>query len=351
MFTRKKDNPHTMDKAIEVLVALPLTTEWITRIQGVSSRIRVTHLPGGNAPGSIPPETWARCEVLFTGRTLPTPEQAPNLKWIQSYYAGVDSMCDAPIFQKPGIRITTLSGAAASQMAEYVLMMMLALGHHLPALKEAQGKKEWPRDRWTRFAPRELRGSTVGIVGYGSIGRQVAHLLQPFGATVLACKRDAMHPEDPGYTHAGWGDPTGNLVHRLYPSQAIRAMLKECDFIVVTAPLTPSTRNLLDASVFAITKPMACLVDVSRGGIVNHDALIRALQEGRLAGAALDVFPEEPLPGESPLWNMANVIITPHISGNSPAYDARAVEVFTENLLRYTNNQPLFNLFDLNRGY
>lgn len=339
-----------MEKKLEILVALPLAAEWITRIQSASPRIRVTH-PPGVAQANIPPENWARCEVLFTSRTLPTPEQAPNLKWIQSYFAGVDSMLDAPIFQKPGIKITTLSGAAASQMAEYALMMILALGHRLPPMSEAQHKKEWPRDRWTRFSPRELRGATVGIVGYGSIGRQVARLLQAFDATVLACKRDAMQPEDPGYTREGWGDPSGDLVHRLYPTQAMRSMLKESDFIVVTTPLTPKTHNLLDASVFAITKPGAFLIDVSRGGVVNHDALIKALQEGRLAGAALDVFPEEPLPADSPLWNMPNVILTPHISGNSPAYDARAVDLFVENLLRYVEGQPLFNLFDSNRGY
>ncbi|MEJ5225010.1 MAG: D-2-hydroxyacid dehydrogenase [Anaerolineales bacterium] len=336
-----------MEKAVEVLVTLPLSAELLSRLQSVSPRVRVTAQSGAN----IPAEAWERCEVLFTARTLPTPEQAPNLKWIQSYFAGVDSMLDTPIFQKPGIRITTLSGAAASQMAEYAVMMMLALGHRLPAMSEAQRKKDWPRDRWERFSPRELRDATVGIVGYGSIGRQVARLLQPFGAVVLACKREAMHPEDRGYTREGWGDPTGDLVQRLYPSQAIRSMVKTCDFVVITAPLTAQTRNLINASVLAAMKPGAFLVDVSRGGIVNHEALVKAVQEGRLGGAALDVFPEEPLPADSPLWSLPNVIITPHISGNSAAYDARAVELFTENLRRYIEGLPLHNLLDPQRGY
>lgn len=336
-----------MEKAIEVLVTLPLAADLISRLQSVSTHVRVTAQTGTG----IPAEAWERCEVLFTARTLPTPEQAPNLKWIQSYFAGVDSMLDTPIFQKPGMRITTLSGAAASQMAEYALMMILALGHRLPAMSEAQRKKDWPRDRWERFTPRELRDATVGIVGYGSIGRQVARLLQPFGAAVLACKRDAMHPEDRGYIREGWGDPPGDLVHRLYPSQAIRSMVKSCDFVVVTAPLTDQTRNLINASVLAAMKPGAFLVDVSRGGIVNHEALVKSLQEGRLGGAALDVFPEEPLPADSPLWSLPNVIVSPHISGNSAAYDARAVALFSENLLRYIEGLPLHNLFDPQRGY
>ncbi len=336
-----------MDKPIEVLIALPLDPHLLNQISKVSPRLRITTATNAG----ISAEAWARCEVLFTSRVLPTPEQAPHLKWIQSYFAGVDSMRDTPIFQKPGVKITTLSGAAAPQIAEYVLMMLLALGHRLPAMNESQRKKEWPRDRWQRFEPRELRDSTVGIVGYGSIGRQVARLLQPFGATVLACKRDAMHPADYGYIREGLGDPTGDLVHRIYPYQALRSMLKLCDFVVVTAPLTEQTRNMINASALAVMKPHACLVDVSRGGIINHEALIKALQENRLGGAALDVFPEEPLPAESPLWHLPNVIITPHISGNSPAYDARAVELFTENLARYIEGLPLYNLFDPQRGY
>jgi phosphoglycerate dehydrogenase-like enzyme len=160
-----------------------------------------------------------------------------------------------------------------------------------------------------------------------------------------------MHPIDSGYTPEGMGDPNGDLVHRLYPAQAIKSMLKDCDFVVISIPLSEKTRGLINAEVLAACKPTAYLIDVSRGGIVEHGALIKALNDHRLAGAALDVFPEEPLPPKSPLWGMPNVIITPHIAGISAHYDERAVALFAENLSRYIADLPLYNIFNLQRGY
>ncbi|MCF6278448.1 MAG: hypothetical protein L3J16_06855, partial [Anaerolineales bacterium] len=133
--------------------------------------------------------------------------------------------------------------------------------------------------------------------------------------------------------------------------QALRSMARDCDFLVVTAPLTPTTHGAISAEIFAAMKPSAYLVDVSRGGIVDHDALIDALESDRLGGAALDVFPEEPLSPGSPLWDLPNVIITPHISGNSRHYAERAATLFAANLQRYITNQPLYNLVDHNKGY
>jgi phosphoglycerate dehydrogenase-like enzyme len=256
-----------------------------------------------------------------------------------------------PLLLKPDLVATTLSGAASPQMAEHVVLMMLALGHHLPELFDLQRRAEWPSERWKRFSPKELNTSVVGIVGYGSIGREVARLLYAFGTTVLATKRDVMHPEDQGYRHEGQGDPQGDLVRRLYPPQALRSMLKECDFVVVTLPLTAETRQVMAAEELAAMKPSACLVNVSRGEVVDHAALIAALRERKIAGAALDVFPEEPLPADNPLWKLPNVIITPHISGFSPHYDERAVELFSENLRRYLAGLPLYNQIDPGRGY
>ena len=191
--------------------------------------------------------------------------------------------------------------------------MMLTLSHKVPALLAYQKKAEWAKDRFERFTPFELRGKTVGIIGYGSIGRQVARLLQPFGVKVLATKRDAMRPTDSGYTPEELGDPNGDLVHRLYPAPALRSMVKECDFIIVTVPLTPQTVNLIDEELLSALRPGAFLIDVSRGGVINHPALINALKTGKLAGAALDVFPEEPLPNSSPLWQLPK-------SDRHPAY-------------------------------
>ena len=335
---------------VDVLITLPIPPALVDAIQNVSPRLRVT-VHAAHKPEEVPDELWSRCEVLYTDRVLPDPEKALKLRWVQFHYAGIDKLLGAPILDKADLLVTTLSGAAVSQMAEYVLTMLLGLGHHLPGLAATQKKAEWPKDRWERFSPRELRDSTVGIVGYGSIGRQIARLLQTFGTTVLATKRDAMHPADSGYTPEGLGDPEGNFVNRLYPAQALRSMVKDCDFVVVTVPPTDETRGMLNAQVLAALKPSAFLIDISRGGIVDSTALIKALQEKKIAGAALDVFPEEPLPSNSPLWGMPNVIITPHISGNSPKYDERAMALFAENLERYLTNLPLFNLFDAKRGY
>lgn len=339
-----------MADPIEVLVTLPFSDELLARLRSVSTRFKINAIRA-RRPEDIPAEVWAQTEILYTNRVLPQPEQAPHLCWIQFHWAGIDHALDASILRKPGLVVTTLSGAASSQVAEYIVMMFLVAGHRLPDLFAHQKRGEWPKDRWDRFSPRELRDSTVGIIGYGSIGRQVARLLQPFGARVLAVKRNVMHPEDEGYCPGGWGDPHADLVLRLYPPQAIRSMARECDFIAITTPLTPETRNMVNAEVLSVLKPGAFLVDVSRGGVLDHNALIAVLKERKIAGAALDVFPEEPLPMDSPLWKLPNVLLTPHVSGNTPLYDERAVQMFIENLENYLAGQPLFNCFDLERGY
>jgi phosphoglycerate dehydrogenase-like enzyme len=339
-----------MNPIVEILITLPFPEDLIAQVRSVSPRLRIT-VQKAAKPEDVPGEVWGRTEVLYTDTVLPRPEQAPKLRWVQFHWAGVERMMEAPALQKPDLAVTTLSGAAAPQMAEYVVMMLLAFGHRLPEMMEHQRRADWPRDRWKRFMPLELNSSTVGIVGYGSVGREVARLLHEFGATILAAKRDAMHPEDSGYIREGLGDPQGGLVRRLYPTQALRSMFKECDFIVVAVPLTPQTQNLIGTEEFAAMKPTSYLVDVSRGGVVNQVALISALRERKIAGAGLDVFPEEPLPADSPLWKMANVIITPHIAGITPHYDQRAVELFTQNLHRYLAGLPLYNAVELRRGY
>lgn len=339
-----------MSNPVEVLITLPFSEALVKQIGEVSPRLHI-HAMVARKVDEVSPELWAQVEVLYTNRVLPTQEQAPRLAWIQAHWAGIDHAVDAPILQRPDLIVTSLSGTSAPQMAEHALMMLLALGHHLPEAFQHQRRAEWPAGRWELFSPVELRGSTVGIIGYGSVGRQIARLLHAFEATVLATKRDVMHPEDTGYTLEGLGDPGGDLVHRLYPPQALRSMLKECDFVVVSVPRTPATLNLLGADELAVLKPGTALVDISRGGIVDHAALIPLLRDRKLAGAALDVFPNEPLPTDSPLWKLPNVIITPHVAGFSPRYDERAVALFVENLRRYLAGLPLYNRLQLEKGY
>lgn len=338
------------DSPIEVLCTIPFSEAQIARLQEASARLKINVLPARRLD-DIQSEVWARAEVLYTDRVLPSPALAPNLRWLQFHYAGIDFAIDAPLLQKAGLAVTTLSGAAAPQAAEHALMMMLALGHHVPELGAFQARAEWPRDRADRFSPLELRGATVGIVGYGSIGRELARLLQPFGAVVLAAKREVMQPVDAGYTIEGLGDANGDLFVRLYPIQALKSMIKDCDFVVVALPLTPATRGIFDAEAFAAMKPTAYLVDIGRGNVVDPAALIQALQEKRIAGAGLDVFSEEPLPPSSPLWKLPNVLISPHIAGISSKYLERAADLFAENLRRYASGLPLLNLYDPERKY
>ncbi len=339
-----------MNSTIQVLITVQFDEDLVSQIQAVSPRLEVSTHAVSKAE-EIPQETWQDVDVLYTHKVLPELAQALELKWIQFHRAGNERFMDAPILQKPNLVATSLSGASAPQVAEHVLEMILALGHRLPDAIELKQLSTWPEDRGERFSPQELNQSTVGIIGYGSIGREVARICQAFGATILASKIDARHPDDPGYVLDGVGDPQGDFVHRLYPTQAVVSMLKECDFVVVSVPLTPETQNLIAEPELAAMKPSAHLVDISRGGVVNHADLIAALQEGLVAGAALDVFPEEPLPQESPLWKLPNVILTPHIAGISPHYDQRAVALFIENLIRYLDEQPPLNQIDLTRGY
>ncbi len=339
-----------MDEPIEIIITLAFNDELIRQISQVSPRLAVEKVVARKVE-DINDEAWKRVEVLYTNRILPTSEQAPNLRWIQFHWAGVDHALDAPILRREGLTVTSMSGASVSQMAEHAVMMMLALGHHIPDAMAHQRKSEWPSGRWDMFSPQELRGSTVGIVGYGSIGRQIARLLQTFGATVLATKRDIMHPEDSGYTLPGMGDPGGDMVNRLYPPQAIGSMLKECDFVVITLPRTKATHGILGSKELGELKQGAYLVDISRGEIIDHSALIPLLRERKIGGAALDVFPAEPLPADSPLWKMPNVIITPHIAGFSPHYDERAAALFIENIKRYLEELPLYNRLDLTLEY
>lgn len=339
-----------MDNPIHVLITLPFTDELINQIMQASPRLEIEKVVARKVD-EINEEVWKRVEVLYTNRVLPEPEQAPNLRWIQFHWAGLDHALDNPILHQEGLAVTSMSGASAPQMAEHAVMMMLALGHHLPDVFAHQKKADWPSGRWELFNPLEIRDSTVGIVGYGSIGRQIARILQVFGATVLATKRDVFHPEDAGFALEGIGDPGGDLVNRLYPPQALCSMMKECDYVVVTLPRTTTTRGLIGAQELAALKPGAYLVDISRGEIVDHAALIPLLRDHKIAGAALDVYPQEPLPADNPLWKLPNIILTPHIAGFSPHYDERAVSLFVQNLRCYLDGQPLYNRLDLKLEY
>ena len=337
---------------IEVLITLQLNEEQVTSIRdAIKKQIRITHLPVKDS-SEISAEQWKKTEVLFTSsRVLPEQEQVPNLKWIQFNFAGIDAAIAKPIIQSKDVIATSASGVIVTQIGEYVLMALLALGHRMPEMHALQHEKKWPGNVYKTLMPKELRGSTVGIVGYGSIGREVARLLKPFGATILAAKKDAMHPEDAGYVPEGVGDPGGDYFNRLYPIEALYAMLGECDFVVLALPLTDDTYHMFNAQAFGAMRTDAYLVNVGRGDVIDEKDMVGVLKEGKIAGAMLDVFSHEPLSEDSPLWSLPNVIVTPHVSGISPHLIEDIVGLFIENMKRYVEGQPLWNRIDLEKGY
>ncbi len=336
---------------INVVVAIEMTDELIGAIRDVSPRLRVERYGG-----KVPDKAWANVEVLLTGGTFPTPEQVPHLRWIQLYSAGVDGMIDEPIARSPDIEVTSASGVHAVQMGEFALAMMMAFNFKLRRMIEAQAKSEWSRVGQLNgmpdvYLPRELRGQTLGIHGYGSIGRELARQATALGMTVLATKHNLMLLADDGWREPNTGDPTGDIPVRLYPSEALASMARECDFLVILAPITTATHHSINETVLSAMKPTAVLVNLARGGLVDEQALIHALTNKKIGGAALDVFEQEPLPPESPLWKLPNVIISPHVAGASVNYHDKVVALFIDNLRRYLDQQPLMNRLRREQGY
>jgi phosphoglycerate dehydrogenase-like enzyme len=337
---------------VPVLITVKFDAESLAAFREISSRIEILYHPTRQV-SDVPDDVWAQAEVLYTSVMVPEPALAPRLRWIHTHSAGVDHLLDQPIVQAEDVLITTSSGIHAPNNTEYVFMMMLAFGHRLPQMQRNQAAATWPDNQGAlELMPVELRGSTVGIVGYGSIGREIARVARMFGMEVLAIKRNVRQPADPsGYVLPGTGDPEGEFFHRLYPPEALASMVRECDFVVVATPLTADTRMMCSAAMFEAMKDTAYLINVGRGGVVDEEALLEALQTGQIAGAAMDVFQAEPLPADSPLWKQPNLIISPHVSGNTGDYNEKAAAMFIENLKRYLKNQKLLNLVDLARGY
>ncbi len=329
---------------IRVVVAMDFAEGLIEELAAISPRLQVErHFP------QVPASAWTDVEILYAAGVIPQPEQAPRLRWIQLHGAGTNHLQGLPILDAEDVAITSASGIHATPIAEHCLAMMLAFACRLPHYFRLQADTNWDR---SGRASDTLRGQTLGIVGYGSIGRELARLADSLGMTVVATRRDLRHPVDEGsYMEPGVGDPQAEIPTRLYPPQALASMLAICDYVALTLPLTGATQHLLDESMLAAMKPGAVLINVSRGAVLDEAALISALAAERIAGAALDVFEEEPLPATSPLWSLDNVIITPHVAGNTRRYHEKAATLFGENLRRYLNNEALFNLYDRGRGY
>jgi phosphoglycerate dehydrogenase-like enzyme len=302
---------------------------------GVSARRLAEKRPSSSA---FPPEDIERllpeAEVLFGFRLVDDLlRKAPRLKWLHFASAGVDRAVEAGLMRSDLI-LTTSSGIHATPIGEYVLASMLMFTHRFH-----QALRQQAAHVWQRYEAPELRDRTLGIVGYGHIGREVARLGLAFGMKVVAIRRGA-----PAHSRRT------TRVTILKPEQ-LPLLLAESDYVLLSVPLIDETHHMLGEKELRAMKPTAYLVNISRGKVVDEMALVRALREGWIAGAGLDVFEQEPLPGESPLWSMENVIMTPHIAGSHERYNERATELFCENLRRYLGGNPLLNLVEKTRGY
>ena len=247
--------------------------------------------------------------------------KAPNLKWLHTFSSGVDS----PVFQtmlERGIRITNSAGASSSPIAQTVVMYLLALSRNLPEWQRAQQRHEWQQRSF-----QELPGTTIAVIGLGAIGQEVVRLAHALDMNVIACRRT----------------PRGDESCPTYSMTDLSAVLAQADWVVVALPLNADTRRIINAQIFASMKPGACFINVGRGELVDEPALIAALQSGHLGGAGLDVFETEPLPTESALWDMPNVIITPHNSATTPQSHHRAALIFIENVKRRAAGLSLRN--------
>ena len=336
---------------IDILCTLRFTDDLLDALRAVSPRLRVSQQTSHN-PGEVAAALQAQpnTEILY-GLHLPPNilDLAPRLRWVQLHSAGADHLLDHPIMDSD-VLVTTSSGIHATPIAEYVFASILAYRWRVPLWTRCQREGRWPSERWNLFARPELRGSTLGIVGYGSIGREVGRLGKAFGMRVLAVRRSTGRT-DQGYAVEGTGDPGGTIPERYYTPEALREMLAQCDFVVVALPLTAATRQVIGEPELRAMKPSAYLVNIARGGLIDEAALVRALREGWIGGAGLDVFAEEPLPPDSPLWELDNALISPHVAGFSPHYDERAVALFAGNLSRYLAGLPLQNQVDKKKGY
>ena len=330
-----------------VLVTMPFSEPQLDRIRAAAPRVVVARADAATAD-------YRGVEVLYAGDPPQDPGRAPNLRWVQLHMAGVNALHEHPLYCDTPIPLTTTSGVHAATIAEYAITVILALAHRVPRMVEWHARKMWPpdRERWPLFVPTEIRGSTLGVIGYGSIGRELARMAtSALGMTVLACKRDPVTRSDSGYGLPGTGDPGGALPAAWYGPAELPRMLPRCDVIVLCAPLTAETRRLIDRAAIDRMKPTAYFVNVGRGATVDEAALVEALAARRIAGAALDVFAEEPPPAGHPFYDLDNVILSPHVSGFMPSYDDRCAELFAENLRRYLSGAPLLNLVDRARGY
>ncbi len=278
----------------------------------------------------------ARVLFNWSGRRAEIKEalrRAPKLEWLHARYAGLDALLFPELIAHP-IPLTNGRGTFSQSLGEWVMTGALYFAKDLPRMLKAKAER-----RWEVFNVEELSTQTMGIVGHGDIGRAAARRAKAFGMKVLALRRDTT-PR-----------PGDEDVHRVYATADLHAMLPECDYVVAAAPLTPNTKHMLSTSEFNLMKRSAIVMNVGRGPVIDEAALVEALRSKRIRGAALDVFEVEPLPADSPLWGMDNVLISFHTADHTKDWLNDAATFFLEQLARFRNGEPLKNVVDKHAGY
>ncbi|HZS57437.1 MAG TPA: D-2-hydroxyacid dehydrogenase [Bryobacteraceae bacterium] len=265
----------------------------------------------------------------------PVWERTKHLKWVHTLSAGVESALIPELVNSP-VPLTNARGVFAPSLAEFVVLAMLYFYKRVRRLVESQRAH-----KWDNFLVDWLRGKTMGVVGYGEIGRESARLAKALGVKIYAIRRNPERSQN---------DP---IVDRLFSTTELHQMLAEVDVVLAAAPLTPETKHVLGKAAFAVMKPSAIVINVGRGPVVDEAALIQALQKKQIAGAALDVFEAEPLSKDSPLWDMENVLISPHCTDRTtnPDWLDLSAQCFVDNFYRYIKGEPLKNVVDKKAGY
>jgi phosphoglycerate dehydrogenase-like enzyme len=258
---------------------------------------------------------------------------APKLRWVHSLSAGVENSLFPELISSP-VPLTNSRGIFARSLGEFAIGAALYFDKDLERMKRQQRS-----GKWEPFDVQELYAKTMGIVGYGSIGRAAARLAHAFGMKVLALRRKPAHSD---------GD---TLLDGVFPPERINDLMAQSDFVVVAAPLTPQTSGMVGSAQIAAMKPSAIFINVGRGPVVDEPALIAALKDKRIRGAALDVFDKEPLPEGHPFYSMENVLLSPHCADHTPGWIESAVEFFLDNFERFRKGEPLENIVDKHAGY
>ena len=319
-----------MSVAPKILILNPLSDRQKAFITNVAPQASIITTDLKHAAEQLPD-----CEILVAwgfNNIQPIYGMAKNLRWIHALTAGVEFLL-FPETQNSPVLISNSKGIHGIPMAEHVLGMMLSFTRRLPLLQQQQQKHLWQRPPIDDL--QEINGKTMAVVGLGAIGREIARKAKAMDMRVVAAKREMT--QEP-------------FVDRLYRPEQLLEMLAEADFVVVALPLTDATNGLFGREQFAAMKPSAYFINVSRGAVVQEEPLLECLKAGRIAGAGLDVFVEEPLPAANPFWDLPNVIITPHLAAISPVYLDRAIKLFADNLSRYIADNPLGTPSEQARG-